>query len=163
MTLSMHQMSVPLLVRGLRNLSSILKKGAAHADGEALVEARLAPDMLTLAGQIQRASDTAKGAAARLAGIDNPGMADEEKTFADLEGRIAKTIAFLESVKPAQIDGSERREIVLKAGKQEFKFTGVDYLTTFVLPNFYFHVTTAYDILRHKGVPLGKTDYLAMR
>ncbi|MGD9846834.1 MAG: DUF1993 family protein [Variibacter sp.] len=162
-SLSLYQMSIPLLVRGLRNLSGILKKGAAHAGGEALVEARLAPDMLTLAGQVQRASDTAKGAAARLAGIDNPAMADEEKTFADLEARIARTIAFLESVTPAQIDGGEGRAIVLKAGKQEFKFTGVDYLATFVLPNFYFHVTTAYDILRHKGVPLGKTDYLAMR
>ena len=163
MSLSMYQMSIPLLVRGLRNLSGILKKGAAHADGEALVEARLAPDMLTLAGQIQRASDTAKGAAARLAGIDNPSMADEEKTFADLEARIAKTIAFLKSVKPEQIDGSESRDIVLKAGKEEFKFTGANYLTSFVLPNFYFHVTTAYDILRHRGVPLGKTDYLMMR
>lgn len=161
MPLSMYQASIPLFLRGMRNLSAVLKKGEAHDGSAAFVEARLAPDMLTLAGQIQRVSDTAKGAAARLAGIETPGMPDEEKTFADLQARLDKTIAFLESVKPAQIDGSEEKPITLKAGKQEIKFTGETYLTNFAIPNFYFHVTTAYDILRHKGVALGKMDYLA--
>jgi hypothetical protein len=161
MPLSMYQASIPLFLRGMRNLSAVLKKGEAHDGSGAFVEARLAPDMLTLAGQIQRVSDTAKGAAGRLAGIETPSMPDEEKTFADLQARLDKTIAFLESVKPAQVDGSEAKPITLKAGKQEIKFTGETYLTNFAIPNFYFHVTTAYDILRHKGVPLGKMDYLA--
>ena len=138
----------------------MLKKGAAHPDGDTLVEARLAPDMFTLAGQVQRASDTAKGCAARLAGIDNPGFPDTETTFAQLQERIARTIAFLQGVKPAQIDGSEDKPIAFKAGPYMLNFTGASYLLTFVLPNFYFHVTTAYDILRHKGVPVGKMDYL---
>lgn len=160
MPISMYHASIPLLVRGLKSLSAILDIGAKHADGEALVEARLAPDMLTLTGQVQRTSDTAKGCAARLAGIDNPSFPDTEKTFADLQARISKTIDFLASLKPAQIDGSETKTVELKAGPQTLTFTGESYLTTFVLPNFYFHVTTAYAILRHKGVALGKRDYL---
>jgi hypothetical protein len=160
MPLSMHQASVPLFVRALGNLSAILEKGAAHPDGDALVEARLAPDMLTLAGQIQRASDTAKGCAARLAGIEPPSFPDDEKTFAQLQARIAKTLDFLRSVKPEQIDGSEDKPVTLKAGPRELKFTGASYLLTFAIPNFYFHVTTAYAILRHKGVPIGKMDYI---
>jgi hypothetical protein len=160
MSLSMYQSSIPLLLRGLNNLSAVLKKGAAHPDAAALVEARLAPDMFTLAGQVQRASDTAKGCAARLAGIDNPSFPDTEASFAQLQERIARTIAVLQGVKPAQIDGSENKAISFKAGPNVLNFTGASYLTTFVLPNFYFHVTTAYDILRHNGVPLGKLDYL---
>jgi hypothetical protein len=160
MALSMYQASVPLLVRGLDTLSAVLKKGEAHADAAALVEARLAPDMFTLAGQVQRASDTAKGCAARLAGIDNPGFPDTETSFAQLQERIAKTTAFLQGVTPAQVDGSEDKPIAFKAGPYMLNFTGTSYLFTFVLPNFYFHVTTAYDILRHKGVPVGKMDYL---
>jgi hypothetical protein len=156
----MYQASVPLLVRGLENLSAVLKKGEAHPQAAALVEARLAPDMFTLAGQVQRASDTAKGCAARLAGIDNPGFPDTETTFAQLQERIARTVAFLQGVTPAQIDGSEDKPIAFKAGPYMLNFTGVSYLTTFVLPNFYFHVTTAYDILRNKGVEVGKMDYL---
>ena len=160
MPLSMYQASVPLLVRGLDTLSAVLKKGEAHPEAAALVEARLAPDMFTLAGQVQRASDTAKGCAARLAGIDNPSFPDTETTFAQLQERIAKTVAFLQGVKPAQIDGSEDKAIAFKAGPYMLNFTGASYLLEFVVPNFYFHVTTAYDILRHKGVPVGKMDYL---
>ena len=160
MPLSMYQTSIPLLVRGLDNLSAVLKKGAAHPDAAALVEARLFADMFTLAGQVQRASDTAKGCAARLAGIDNPSFPDTETTFAQLEERVARTRAFLQAVKREQIDGSEDKAISLKAGPNVLNFTGASYLTTFVVPNFYFHVTTAYDILRHKGVAVGKMDYL---
>ena len=112
------------------------------------------------AGQVQRASDTSKGCAARLAGIANPSFPDEEKTFADLQARIDKTIAFLQSVKPEQIDGSENKPVELKAGSTTINFTGESYLLGFVIPNFFFHVTTGYDILRHKGVALGKMDYL---
>lgn len=160
MSVSMYQASMPLLVRGLDNLSAVLTKGAAHPDAAALVEARLAPDMFTLAGQVQRASDAAKGCAARLAGIDNPSFADTETTFAQLQERIARTIAFLQGVKPAQIDGSEDKAISFKAGPYMLNFTGTSYLLTFVVPNFFFHATTAYDILRHKGVAVGKMDFL---
>ena len=160
MSLSMYQASIPLLVRGLGNLSAVLKKGEAHPDATGLVEARLAPDMFTLAGQIQRASDTAKGCAARLAGIDNPSFADTETTFAQLQERIAKTVDFLQGVKREQIDGTEDKPISFKAGPYMLNFTGASYLATFVVPNFFFHVTTAYDILRHKGVAVGKMDYL---
>jgi uncharacterized protein len=160
MSLSMYQASIPLLVRGLDNLSVLLKKGEAHPDAAALVEARLFPDMFTLAGQIQRASDTAKGCAARLAGIDNPSFADTESTFAQLQERIARTRDFLQGVKREQIDGSEDKTISFKAGPNIMTFTGASYLLTFVVPNFFFHVTTAYDILRHKGVEIGKMDYL---
>jgi len=160
MPLSMYQASIPLLLRGLDNLSAVLKKGEAHPDAAALVEARLAPDMFTLAGQVQRASDTAKGCAARLAGIDNPSFPDTETSFAQLQERIAKTVNFLQGVKREQIDGSEDKPISLKAGPNVLNFTGASYLTTFVVPNFFFYVTTAYDILRHKGVEVGKVDYL---
>ena len=160
MPLSMYQASIPLLVRGFNNLSAVLKKGEAHPDAAALVEARLAPDMFTLAGQVQRASDTAKGCAARLAGIDNPSFADTETTFAQLQERIAKTVDFLQGVKPEQIDGTEDKPISFKAGPYMLNFTGASYLATFVVPNFFFHATTAYDILRHKGVAVGKMDYL---
>lgn len=159
MPISMYQASVPSLVRAFEALSAILKKAEEHG-GDALVEARLAPDMLTLAGQVQRASDTAKGCVARLAGIDNPSFPDDEKTFADLHKRIQKTVSFLQSVKPEQIDGTEAKPVSFKGGQTELKFTGESYLLSFVLPNFYFHVTTAYDILRHKGVPLNKRHYL---
>jgi uncharacterized protein len=159
MPISMYQASVPSLLRAFEALSAILKKGEEHG-GDALVQARLAPDMLTLAGQVQRASDTAKGCVARLAGIDNPSFPDEEKTLADLHERIQKTVAFLQGVKPEQIDGTELKPIQFKAGQTELKFTGESYLLSFVLPNFYFHIATAYDILRHKGVVLNKRHYL---
>ena len=160
MSLSMYQVSIPVLVRGFDALSAVLKKGEAHPDAAALVEARLAPDMFTLAGQVQRATDTAKGCAARLAGIDNPSFPDTETTFAQLQERIAKTVEFVQGVKPEQIDGSEDKPISFKAGPAILNFTGASYLFTFVVPNFFFHVTTAYDILRHKGVQVGKMDYL---
>ena len=164
MSVSMYRASIPVLTRSLNNLSAILEKASAHAaagniDPAGLVNARLAPDMLTLAGQIQRASDSAKGAAARLAGIENPSFADDETTFADLQERIAKTRRFLEGVSAEQIDGSATRTIEINLGAK-MTFRGDDYLLNFALPNFYFHVTTAYDILRHSGVPVGKMDYL---
>jgi uncharacterized protein len=163
MPVSMYQASMPPLVRGLRILSTILKTVETRPDAQSLVDARLAPDMMTLAGQVQRASDTSKGCAARLAGVEAPGFPDTEKTLADLQARIANTIAFLESVKREAFEGSEARAITLKAGPQTFDFTGESYLFQFVLPNFYFHLTVAYAILRHNGVPLGKMDYLGER
>lgn len=159
---SMHRATVPVLIRGLRILSTLLEKGEAHAKetGADLTGARLAPDMLTLVGQIQRISDTAKGAIGRLTDIVPPPMADEEVSFADLQARVAKTIAFLESVDPAAFDGADTREVTLKAGPFEAKMSGEDCLLGFVLPNFYFHLTTAYGILRNQGVAVGKLDYL---
>lgn len=160
MPLSMSQASIPLFVRALRNLSEILKKGEAHPDAASFAEARLAPDMLTLAGQIQRASDAAKGCAARLSATPAPSFPDEEKSLAELQQRIQKTIDYVNSVPASAIDGSEEREINFKAGPNEYKFTGVQYLQGFAIPNFFFHVTVAYAILRHKGVVLGKMDFL---
>ena len=165
MTISMYQASVPVLLRQLATLSALLTKGEAHAaakgiDPAAMLATRLAPDMIPLTGQIQIASDGAKGGAARLAGIEAPSFADTEVTFADLQARIAKTVDFLKTITPGQIDGSEDRAIVLKAGPREFNFTGQNFLLTFVLPNFFFHVTTAYALLRHQGVEIGKMDYL---
>jgi hypothetical protein len=161
----MHQASVPVFVRMLGNLSAILKKGAAFAeakkiDPSVLVSARLAPDMFTLARQVQIATDGVKGFAARVAGIEVPSYADTEATFGELEARITKTIAFLQSVSAAQIDGSEDRTVTLKVGGKELVFQAQPYLLKFVLPNLYFHVTTAYAILRHNGVEVGKMDFL---
>jgi uncharacterized protein len=165
MSLSMYEASVPVFTRAFANLSAILAKGEAHAaaagvDPAELGTARLAPDMLTLAGQIQRASDSAKGCGARLAGVENPSFADDEASFAELQARIAKTVDFLRSLRPEQFDGAEEREIVLPLAKQPVIFTGRSYLLTFAMPNVFFHVTTAYAILRHKGVAVGKLDYL---
>ena len=165
MSLSMYQASVPVLLRGLEQLSNILAKAAAHAEAKKIdpgifVNARLAPDMFALARQVQIASDNAKGCAARLAGAEVPSYADTETTFPDLQARIAKTIAFVKGFTAAQIDGSETRAISMKIGGNELKFAGADYLFRLVLPNFYFHVTAAYAILRHTGVELGKPDYL---
>ena len=159
---SMYRATVPVLVRGLKILSTLLEKGEAHAKetGADLTGARLAPDMLTLVGQIQRISDTSKGAIGRLTDIVPPPMADEEVSFADLHARVAKTNAFLESVDPAAFDGADTREVTLKAGPFEAKMSGEDCLLGFVLPNFYFHLTTAYGILRNQGVAVGKLDYL---
>jgi hypothetical protein len=165
MSLSMHQASIPVFIRMLGNLSAILDKAEAFAkakkiDSAVLINARLAPNMYALARQVQIATDTAKGCAARLAGIAIPSYADTETTFPELHARIAKTIAFLQSIGATQIDGSENRSITLKLGGTETPFLGQPYLLTFALPNFYFHVTTAYDILRHNGVEIGKPDYL---
>ena len=165
MALSMFQASVPVLIRGLRQLNVILDKGAAHAvayklDELALTGARLAPDMFPLSRQVQIATDGAKGFAARVAGQDPPRYEDNERTFADLKARVDKTIAFLETFKPADIDGKEAKVITFKLGQNEVTFTGHDYLTTLLLPNFFFHVAVAYAILRMEGVALGKRDYL---
>jgi hypothetical protein len=165
MTLSMYQASVPVFLRGLENLKAILAKGAAHAEAKKIdpavfVNARLAPDMLHLARQVQIASDAAKGCTARLAGGEIPSFPDTETTFPELEARVAKTIDFVKSFTAVQIDGSEERTCILKTRNDEIKLRGQDYLFKLALPNFFFHVTTAYDILRHNGVELGKMDYL---
>jgi hypothetical protein len=154
----MYQASAPLFLRALDSLSAILKKGEHLGDG--IVDARLAPDMLTLAGQIQRATDSAKGCMARLADIPIPSFPDIEKTLAELHARIVKTAEFVKSIPAAQIDGSEDLPVTVGAGQHELKFRGGDYLLSFALPNFYFHVAMAYAILRNKGVEIGKRDYL---
>jgi len=161
----MHQASIPAFVQMLNSLSAILDKAEAHAenrkiDPEVLLNYRLAPDMLPFVRQSQIAADLAKGAAARLAGVEVPKHDDTEKTFADLKARLAKTVAFVQSFKPSEIDGSEDRDIRLTLGEHTMSFKGQTYLVHFVLPNFYFHCTTAYDILRHGGVELGKRDFI---
>ncbi len=165
MALSMYDASVPAFQRTLRALDAILDKSVAYAeerkiDPEVLTSARLAPDMYTLARQVQLATDHAKGCSARLAGLPVPSFADTEKTFPELKERIQKTLDFIATVSPSQMDGSETRPISLKAGPRELNFTGQNYLVLFAVPNFYFHVTTAYAILRHNGVPVGKLDFM---
>ena len=165
MNISMYQASTPRFANILKNLSGILDKAQAHAEAKkiepaVLINSRLYPDMLTLARQVQIACDSAKGAVARLAGVEVPKHEDTEQTFAELKARIAKTIAFVESLKPAQIDGSEEKNIHLKLGSREVDWKGMQYLLGHALPNFYFHVVTAYDILRHNGVEVGKRDYI---
>ena len=165
MTLSMYEASIPVFKRALTQLSAVLHKAAAHAEAKkfdpaVLVNARLAPDMLPLSRQIQIASDHARGAAARLAGLARPPVPDNETTLDDLQARIAATLAYIDGFTPAQIDGSETKDISLKIGAHELKFQGQPYLLGFVVPNFFFHVTTAYNILRHNGVDIGKQDFL---
>jgi hypothetical protein len=165
MSLPLYQISVPQFVRMFGNLSAILDKAAAYAetrkiDPSVLLNARLAPDMHPLTRQVQIASDAIKGCAARLAGVDVPSFPDTETSFADLQARIAKTLEFIKSLTPEQINSGEGREVILKFPGNELKFRGEDYLLHFVLPNFYFHVTTAYAILRHNGLDIGKMDYL---
>ena len=164
-TLSMYQASVPRFANTLKNLSAILDKAASHAearkiDATVLLQARLFPDMLPLVRQVQIACDNAKGCAARLAGVDVPQHEDTEASFEQLQGRIQRVQTFLSSVTAEQIDGSEERDIHLKLGPREVDFKGMQYLCGFALPNFYFHVTTAYAILRHNGVELKKSDYI---
>jgi len=165
MSLSMYQSSVPVFIPMLMNLKGLLEKAATYCeskkiDPSVLPANRLFPDMFPLSKQIQIATDHAKGCAARLAGLEPPAYEDNEKTLADLIARVQKTIDYVNTFKPAQIDGSEERNIELKIGSHELKFIGHVYLLKFVLPNFYFHVTTAYNILRHNGVELGKGDFL---
>lgn len=165
MTISMFQASAPCFGRGLSNLSAILDKAAAHCEAKkvdplVLTAWRLTPDMFPLSRQVQIACDAAKGAVARLAGVEIPKHEDTEKTFDELKARIAKTKDFMKTVKPEQIDGSEEKDIVLKLRGQDVTFKGQVYLLNFAYPNFYFHVTTAYAILRANGVPIGKADYL---
>ncbi len=166
MTLSMYQASVPVFVRMLKNLSAILDKGLAHAEARkigpnVLPATRLVADMFPLNKQVQIATDHAKGAVARLAGVEVPKYEDNEQTLEELKVRIARTIGFIESFKPAQIDGTEERDIAFTLGGRDLQFKGMDYLVGFALPNFYFHMVTAYNILRENGVDIGKRDYLA--
>lgn len=165
MTISMYAASAPRFANMLRNLDAILAKAQANAvarkiDPNVLLAARLAPDMFPLLKQVQIACDHAKGAAARLAGVEVPKYEDTEQSFEDLRTRIARTMAFVESFQAGQIDGSEEREIALKAGGREMSFKGMQYLLGYALPNFYFHLVTAYNILRHNGVDIGKRDYI---
>ncbi len=165
MSISAYEISIPALQRGFTVLGKLLDKAEAFAEEkkikpEILVNARLAPDMLSLAGQIQRLSDTAKGAAARLTGTEAPSFADDEVTLADLRARIQKTVDYLASVPEAAFEGAAERTVTLKTRGGELSSSGKEYILTFVLPNFYFHLTTAYAILRHNGVAVGKLDFL---
>jgi len=163
--LTMHAISAPVFARMLKNLSAILTKAEAHArakdiDPATLLGARLAPDMFPLMRQVQIATDHAKGAVARLTGHQVEAIEDTEVTFADLQTRIKRVLAIVESYKPEQYDGAETREITIKIPNSELKFSGIDYVHQWAMPNFYFHVTTAYAILRANGVELGKRDFL---
>lgn len=165
MTISMYQAAVPVMLRSLTNLRSILSKAEAyaaakHIEPSVLLNARLYPDMLPLTRQIQIATDMAKGGASRLAAADVPKYADDETTFAELTARIDKTMALLNSFSAAQIDGAEDRDITVPMRDHSLRFKGLPYLLDFVLPNLYFHVTTAFAILRHNGVEIGKKDFL---
>jgi len=164
-TLSMYQALVPPAVRQLRSLSAILTKAQAHCaankiDPNAFLQARIFPDMYALPVQVRIAGDMCKGAVSRLAGVENPKFEDTETTFEQLQERIAKTIAYVSSFTPEQIDGTEDRDIHIKTPSRELNFKGLAYVTSFVLPNLYFHSTTTYNLLRQGGVPLGKLDFL---
>ncbi len=159
---------VPSLIHSLNALSGVLKKAEAHCkdrkiDPSVLLTARLYPDMFNCISNVWAVCDTAKGAAARLSQTDNPSFEDNESTFAELEARIQKTVEFMNSVPSAAFDGAEDRTVTMKAGTRDLKFVGAAYLTGFAIPNFYFHMTTAYNILRHNGVEIGKVDFLGGR
>jgi len=161
----MHQASVPVFQQILTSLSAILTKAAAHAEAKKIdpsvfITARIAPDMFPLSRQIQIATDHAKGASARLAGVEIPAFPDTETTFPELQARIAKTLDFIKNLKPAQFEGAASREVKLKIGGNELTFSGQKYLFHGAFPNFFFHATTAYDILRHNGVEVGKRDFI---
>ena len=165
MPLSMYQASVSVFTRALGNLSKILDKGAAFAaarniDPSVLINARLAPDMLPMARQVQIAADMALRGSARLAGAEVTSVPDTETSFAELQERIAKTLKLIEAFGADRIDGSETRQIALTVGGKDWSFSGQDYLFNFVLPNLFFHSTATYLILRHNGVELGKMDFL---
>ena len=165
MSLSMFDASVPALLQGLKGLRTVLAKAEAHAEAKkidpaALLQARLYPDMFSLVRQVQIATDFAKGAAGRLAGSELPVFDDVETSFAELQARVAKAATFIDGLSPAAFEGSETREISLKRRGETVTFPGKDYLLSQALPNFWFHVTTAYAILRHNGVELSKSDYM---
>jgi hypothetical protein len=165
MNISMYQASVPVFIRMLDNLAAILEKAAAHAearkiDPAVLVASRLYPDMFPLVKQVQIASDAAKGGAARLAQTEPPAYEDNDATLADLVARLRKTVAYLQTIKAEQVDGSEDRTVTWKTRTSTKEMQGMPYLLNHVLPNLYFHVATAYAILRHNGVEIGKGDYL---
>jgi len=165
MALSMFQSSIPVFIKTLTNLKAVLEKGAAHAqakkiDEAVLLQSRLYPDMLPLTSQVQIAADQARGGADRLAGSEPASWEDNEKTFAELVARLDRTIAHLKSLTEKQLDGAESRPITRKVRGEARTFTGVGYLQKYVLPNLFFHATTAYAILRHNGVELGKADFI---
>lgn len=165
MSLSMYQASVPLFVQSLGALGDMLKKADAYAtdrkfDPAVLLAARLHPTMWPLSRQVQAACNTATGAGARLAGVAIPTMEDTEKTIAELDQRVKRAIAFLEGIKPGQIDGSEARDVTMRMGGKDVVYKGQNYLFWFAIPNFMFHTTTAYNIMRHNGVDLAKRDFL---
>ena len=166
MTSAMYTHSVPVFKQMLTALKTILAQASEHAtaksiEPDALLQARLAPDMFPLLKQVQIAADFSRGVAARLAGVDVPKFEGNEKSFADLDMLLAQTLAFLDSAPAAQFEGKESAEIVLRPGTpKEKKLTGQTYLANYGLPQFFFHVTTAYDILRHNGLPIGKRDFM---
>ena len=165
MSISLYEVSIPVFTLSLNNLSAILDKAESHAeaknvDPKVIQQARLIVDMLPLSSQIQIACDTAKGAAARLAGVEVPKHEDTEATLAELKARVAKTLDFIKTIKPEQLQGAETREVVLQFPQTTLKFNGLNYLTNFALPNFFFHVTMAYALLRKNGIDLGKRDFL---
>jgi hypothetical protein len=165
MTISMYQASVPAFIRALNNLAAILEKGAAHAQDRKIEEAvlltsRLYPDMFPLARQVQIATDTARSGAARLAGVEFPAYEDKEATFQELVLRVRNTVGFLETLKPAQIDGGEDKTISWQSRSSTKSMQALPYLMNHLLPNIHFHVTTTYGILRHNGVEIGKKDFL---
>ena len=166
MSVSLYSVSAPVFVQFLNGLSGVIDKASAFAEAKkvepsVLVNMRLAPDMHPFARQIRMATDHAAGGVGRLAGVDLPSFSNEEATFAELKARIAKVTDFIKGLKPSQIDGQENREVVLKFPSGERRYTGQAYLLNFALPNFYFHTTTAYDILRHAGVEIGKRDFMS--
>jgi uncharacterized protein len=167
MPISMYQVSVPVFVQGLNALNGVLDKALAHVaaknlDPNALLQARLYPDMFPLTRQVQLVSDFAKGPVARLAGSEPTAWTDDEATFEALKARIEKTLAYVKGFKPEQIDGSEDRDVTVVRRGESFTFKGQEYLLGQALPNFYFHLTTAYAILRHNGVEIGKRDFLGL-
>lgn len=165
MSMSMYEASIPAFIHTLGTLKNILQKAQVHAEAKkydpvVLVNSRLFPDMFALARQVQIASDAAKGAAARLAGLEPPKFEDIETSLPELVARIDKTLDYLKGFKAAQIDGSEDRTITINIPRATLTFTGLKYLRHWALPNFYFHITTTYNLLRHNGVEIGKADYL---
>lgn len=166
MTTSLYDLTIPVFLKALGNMAAFLEKGREHAvasgaDPDALLQLRLIGDMHPLSAQIQRCSDSAKGLAVRLGGVENVSFPDDETTFDQLQARIAKTIDFLKAVPREAIDGKEANEVILKLPNTELKFTGISYVLDFALPNFFFHETIAYALLRGQGVPIGKVDFLS--
>lgn len=167
MTISMYRASVPVFIQFLCALSGVLDKASTFAeskkiDATVLTGMRLAPDMHPFAWQVRSTTNHAARACAMIAGVPTPDLGDNQATVCDLKERIAKTVEFIRSIKPEQLDGQEDKEIALKFGANEFKFTGLSFLLNFCLPNFYFHASTAYDILRHAGLDIGKRDFMGL-
>lgn len=168
MTISMYNASIPVFKQMLASMSRVLAKAEEHAkekkiDPTVFLQARLCPDMFPLLRQVQIAADFAKGVSARLANVEVPTFDDDEQNFAELQARISKTLSFIESLKQTQFDGAESREIITRPGTpKERKFTGLSYLLSYGLPQFFFHVTTTYAILRHNGVEVGKNDFMGL-